>query len=76
VVLISETMRLSERGDPVLGLWEAHEQRIVVRRDQLGGLARYAGTLLHEISHMVSGTTAGRWTSNPSCPAFAAPITT
>jgi hypothetical protein len=58
-VLISETMRLSESGDPVLGVWEAAEQRIVIRRDQLGGLARYAGTLLHEIGHMASGTVDG-----------------
>jgi hypothetical protein len=59
IVLISETMRLSEAGDPVLGVWEAAEHRIVIRRDQLGGLATYAGTLLHEIGHMVSGTTDG-----------------
>jgi hypothetical protein len=58
-VLISETMRLSEVGDPVLGVWEAAEQRIVIRRDQLNGLARYAGTLLHELGHMASGTVDG-----------------
>jgi len=58
-VLISETMRLSNLGDPVLGIWEAADQRIVIRRDQLGGLASYAGTLLHEIGHMVSGTMDG-----------------
>ena len=58
-VLISETMRLSEAGDPVLGVWEGAEQRIVIRRDQLSGLARYAGTLLHEIGHMTSGTLDG-----------------
>jgi hypothetical protein len=27
--------------------------------DQLAALARYAGTLLHEIGHMTSGTTDG-----------------
>jgi hypothetical protein len=58
-VLISETMRLNESGDPVLGLWEASERRIVIRRDQLDGLAPYAGTLLHEIGHMLSGTRDG-----------------
>jgi len=58
-VLISETMRLSEAGDPVLGVWEGAEQRIVIRRDQLKGLASYAGTLLHEIGHMTSGTMDG-----------------
>jgi hypothetical protein len=58
-VLVSETMRLNETGNPVLGVWEAGERRIVVRRDQLAGLARYAGTLLHEIGHMTSGTPDG-----------------
>jgi hypothetical protein len=58
-VLISETMRLSESSDPVLGIWEAAAQRIVIRRDQLNGLASYAGTLLHEIGHMISRTQDG-----------------
>lgn len=58
-VQISETMRLSDRGDPVLGLWDAHEHRIVIRRDTLQDLSSYAGTLLHEIGHMLSGTTDG-----------------
>lgn len=58
-VLISETMRLSDVGDPVLGVWEGAEQRIVIRRDQLTQLASYAGTLLHEIGHMLSGTLDG-----------------
>ena len=58
-VLISETMRLSQAGDPVLGIWETAEQRIVIRRDQLKALDSYAGTLLHEIGHMVSGTPDG-----------------
>lgn len=58
-VLVSETMRLNETGNPVLGVWEAAERRIVIRRDQLSGLASYAGTLLHEIGHMISGTQDG-----------------
>ena len=58
-VLISETMRLSDLGDPVLGVWEVAQHRIVVRRDQLSELTRYAGTLLHEIGHLVSGTQDG-----------------
>jgi hypothetical protein len=58
-VLVSETMRLNISGDPVLGLWERSEQRIVIRRDQMADLASYAGTLLHEIGHMTSGTTDG-----------------
>ena len=58
-VLISETMRLNDAGSPVLGVWEAAERRIVIRRDQLSGIASYAGTLLHEIGHMTSGTSDG-----------------
>ena len=58
-VLISETMRLNDTGSPVLGVWESAERRIVIRRDQLSGIASYAGTLLHEIGHMVSGTSDG-----------------
>ncbi|MGH3266442.1 MAG: hypothetical protein ACRDNW_27825 [Trebonia sp.] len=58
-VLISETMRLSGAGDPVLGIWEAAQHRIVIRRDQLRDLSHFAGTLLHEIGHMASGTADG-----------------
>jgi hypothetical protein len=58
-VLISETMRLNDAGNPVLGVWESGERWIVIRRDQLSGIASYAGTLLHEIGHMVSGTSDG-----------------
>jgi hypothetical protein len=38
-VLISETMRLNDAGSPVLGVWEPAERRIVIRRDQLNGIA-------------------------------------
>jgi hypothetical protein len=58
-VLISETMRLNDAGDPVLGVWESAERRIVIRRDQLSGIASYAGTLLHEIGHMTTGASDG-----------------
>ena len=58
-VEVSKTMRLSVTGDPVLGLWEEAEHRIVVRRDQLSSLATFAATFLHEIGHMASGTSDG-----------------
>lgn len=58
-VRISETMRLNDSGDPVLGLWEPGERRIVIRRDMLASLGTYAGTLLHEITHMASATRDG-----------------
>jgi hypothetical protein len=43
----------------VLGVWEGASQQIVIRRDQLEGLASYAGTLMHEIGHMTSRTNDG-----------------
>ena len=52
-------MRLNETGNPVLGLWEQAERRIIIRRDQLNAFASYAGTLLHEVGHMTSGATDG-----------------
>jgi hypothetical protein len=58
-LLSSETMRLNDAGNPVLGDWESDERRIVIRRDQLIGITSYAGTLLHEIGHIVSGTSDG-----------------
>jgi hypothetical protein len=58
-VEISETMRLSDTGDPVLGLWDAAQRRIIIRRDRLSSVADFAGTLLHEIGHMTSGTADG-----------------
>jgi hypothetical protein len=59
LIRISETMRLNETGDPVQGLWEPNARQIVIRRDTLQDLAEYAGTLLHEIGHMDSGTHDG-----------------
>jgi hypothetical protein len=54
-VLVSQTMRLSEAGDMVLGTWEDTEGRIVVRRSELATVNQYAGTLLHEFTHAKSG---------------------
>jgi hypothetical protein len=58
-VRISETMRLNEHGDQVLGLWDPSEGHIVIRRDQLADPARFAGTFLHELTHAISGTADG-----------------
>ena len=58
-VLISETMRLSDVGYMIVGLWQPTEQTIVVRRDQLTSLATFAGVLLHELGHALSGQTDG-----------------
>lgn len=55
-VVISETMRLSDAGAQVLGVWDGDRRRIIVRRDQLTSLARFAGTVLHELAHAQTGT--------------------
>jgi hypothetical protein len=54
-VWISETMRLDETDNECVGVWEAGERWIIVRRDQLGDRASFAGTLLHEAAHATSG---------------------
>ena len=54
-IRISETMRVDYHGNEVIGLWESQEQRIVIRRDQLRSLVSYAGTLLHEATHALTG---------------------
>jgi hypothetical protein len=55
-VKISETMReefYSGRG--TVGVWDASSRSIIIKRTQLGDLADYAGTLLHEAVHAKSG---------------------
>jgi hypothetical protein len=54
-VLISETMRREQSGVEAVGLCEINNKRIIVKRDQLKDLRLYAGTLLHEVSHALSG---------------------
>lgn len=54
-VLISETMRREQSGMEAAGLWEANKKQIVIKQDQLKDLRLYAGTLLHETSHALSG---------------------
>ena len=53
---ISETMRLMEgRYTEAVGVWEPGEGRVIVKRTQLQSLAIFAGTILHELSHALSG---------------------
>jgi len=55
-VAISSTMRVGASGyAEASGVWESREGRIVVKRDQLASLDAFAGTLLHEVAHAVSG---------------------
>lgn len=55
-VLISDTMKLNWNGSDAAGLWERAESRIIIRRDQLQQVESYAGTLIHEITHAITGT--------------------
>ena len=55
-VVISETMRLDEGGEPILGLWDPQERRVILRRDLLHSLDRYAGILLRELGRALTGT--------------------
>ncbi len=55
-VLVSSTMRLQASGfREAAGLWEPAEGCIIVRRDQLSSLGAFAGTVLHEVAHAISG---------------------
>ena len=54
-IAISETMRREESGMESSGLWEPDKGRIVIKRDQLKNVESYAGTLLHETGHALSG---------------------
>jgi hypothetical protein len=55
-VAISETMRLEEHGyREAVGLWDPVNGRIIVKRNQLGSVKAFAGTVLHEMAHALSG---------------------
>jgi len=55
-IKVSETMR-KEIGSFVEaeGVWEADRGRIIVKRSTLRSIEIYAGTLLHETAHALSG---------------------
>ena len=38
-----------------VGLWESSTGRIIIKRSTLTSIEEYSGTLLHEISHALSG---------------------
>lgn len=55
-VRVSNRMRIDfTTGSDALGLWDGSTSSIVIRRDQLGSLSNFAGTLLHEIVHARTG---------------------
>jgi len=55
-VRVSNRMRVDfDTGSDALGLWDDGTSSIVIRRDQLGSVEEFAGTLLHEIVHARTG---------------------
>ncbi|WP_158855034.1 ATP-binding protein [Halorhabdus sp. CUG00001] len=54
-IRVSETIRMTERGEMANGVWDGSEQRIVIRRQQLNSVRDFASTLLHEVAHPRSG---------------------
>jgi hypothetical protein len=55
-IKISGTMR-KEFGSftEAVGVWDPEKGRIIIKRDQLATVENYAGTLLHETTHAISG---------------------
>jgi hypothetical protein len=55
-IRVSETMRPEvSTGLECQGVWEPEQGRIVIKRSQLASLDKFAGTLLHEITHAETG---------------------
>lgn len=54
-IVIVEKIYESELFYETLGLWIAGENKILIKRKQLKSLKQYAGTLLHECAHAISG---------------------
>jgi hypothetical protein len=52
-IRISETMRVTLDGTD--GVWDSALGAIVIKRSQLRSLEAYAGTLLHELAHALTG---------------------
>lgn len=54
-IKISETIYKSETTREVVGLWIEETGTIIIKRNQLNTLCSFAGTLLHECAHALSG---------------------
>lgn len=55
-IKISETMRMEDYSfNEASGIWESSTGRIIIKHSQLRSLNDYAGTLLHETAHAISG---------------------
>lgn len=49
-------MRIDDTGREIVGVYDPEEKRTFVRRDQLKDRAKYAGVLLHELTHALTNT--------------------
>lgn len=54
-IKISETIYQSEFFSETVGLWDAAEGLVIIKRSQLKNLFSFAGTLIHECIHAKSG---------------------
>jgi hypothetical protein len=55
-IRISETMRPDiSAGCDAAGLWEPAQRLIIIKRSELRSIEAFAGTLLHEITHVTTG---------------------
>lgn len=54
-IKISETIYESEVFAETVGLWDAAEGLVIIKRSQLKNLSSFAGTLVHECIHARSG---------------------
>lgn len=52
-LLISETMRFT--NDDTCGVWDSSLNAIIIKRTQLANEILFAGTVLHELAHKISG---------------------
>mgnify|MGYP002710045013 CR=1 FL=1 len=55
-IQIVEKIYESEFFNETVGLWIPQENRILIKRKQLTTINSYAGTLLHECAHAISGS--------------------
>jgi len=53
-ILISKSMRPDFTDSDPSGVWESHNNRIIIKKSMLKNLESYSGTLLHEIAHASS----------------------
>ena len=54
-VKISETIRIDEFGFVSQGVWDSAENSIIIKRSVLESKETFAGVLMHEFAHYVSG---------------------